>query len=155
MIAIIGAGNVLMKDEGIGVRIVEDLKSRGLPEGIDVFDAGTSLMELMPYFQSYRRLILVDAVRGGNRPGTVYRFQPEDVKEIAGPFGQALGLHQISLLESLAMNSLVTGKQHDVTIIGIEPKEIDLGLELSSELGEKVSDIADLVLEEALKNTAS
>jgi len=151
-VAIIGVGNILMKDEGVGVRVIEELKKRDLPGGVDLYDAGTSIMDLMPGFGGYGRLIIVDAVRGGNEAGTVYKFRPEELeKNVSGP--GAMSLHQLSLLDALAMDRLATGKEYDITIIGVEPDVIEMGLELSPALQEKVAGIADLVLEEALKGS--
>jgi len=149
-VAIVGAGNILMRDEGIGVRVIEELRGRTLPEGIRLFDAGTSIMDLIPDLAAFGRVIIVDAVKGGNRAGTMYRFRPEELGRSVAD-GGAMSLHQVSLLDSLAMEHLVSGRTLNITIIGVEPGLIELGLELSPALAEKVSSIADLVLKEALE----
>ena len=70
-----GAGNILMRDDGIGVRAIERLKELGgLPEEIDVIDAGTATLDALPLLDGVERLIIIDAVKGGGTPGTIYRF---------------------------------------------------------------------------------
>jgi len=147
-VAIVGAGNILMRDDGIGVRVIEALRERTPVEGIELFDAGTAILDLMPDLASFGRVIIVDAVRAGGPAGTVYRFRPEDVERGIRD-GAALSLHQVSLLEALAMERLVRGRTPDVTIIGVEPAAIEMGLELSPTLAAKVPSIADLVWKEA------
>jgi hydrogenase maturation protease len=147
-VAIIGVGNILMMDEGIGVRVIEELRRRELPEGIDLFDAGTALMDLMGDLRDYDRLIIVDAVQGGSPPGTLYRFRPEDLgKGLRG--SSAMSLHQISLLDGLELERLATGRTYDITIIGVEPERIEMGLQLSAALRASLTKIAEVVLGEA------
>jgi hydrogenase maturation protease len=148
-VAIIGVGNILMMDEGIGVRVIEELRRRELPEGVDLFDAGTAIMDLMGDLRDYDRLIIVDAVQGGSPPGTLYRFRPEDLGKKLGGSG-AMSLHQVSLLDGLALERLATGRTYDITIIGVEPERVEMGLELSAALHASLPKIAEVVLGEAL-----
>jgi hydrogenase maturation protease len=95
----------------------------------------------------------VDAVRGGGTPGQIYRFHPEDITLEQKPL---LSLHDMSLVDSLKLMRLwhpdfiVMG---EVVIIGVEPREINWGLELSPELREKIPQIIDAILSE-LNNTS-
>ena len=152
-VAIIGVGNILMMDEGVGVRVVEELRRREIPEGVDLFDAGTAIMDLMSDLRDYDRLIIVDAVQGGSPPGTLYRFRPEDLGKVIVR-SSAMSLHQVSLLDGLELERLATGRTYDITIIGIEPDRIEMGLSLSAALQASLPKIAEVVLGEALGRKA-
>jgi len=148
-VAIVGTGNILMRDEGVGVRVIEELQRREKLDGAHLFDAGTAIMDIWDELMSFDRVIIVDAVRGGQKPGTIYKFKPEDIgQKFESP--KNLSLHQISLLEIIAMEKLSSGKSPDITIIGIEPEIIETGLELSPAIKEKVSLVADMVLKETI-----
>ena len=143
---VIGMGNILLRDEGIGCHVVRALKGIPLPN-VRVIEGGTSPDVLFP--EDADKLILVDAAKGGGIPGEVYRFQLDD---IALKQKLSLSLHDISLVENLLLMRLL----HDIgetIIIGVEPKEIEWGLELSSELQEKIPQIVDIILAEL--NTSS
>jgi len=91
------------------------------------------------------KLILVDAVHGGSKPGSVYRFQPN---HITVPDKCITSLHEIDVLDGLKMMELSGIKPDDIIIIGIEPEEIDWGLELSATLSRQLPRIVDIVIDE-------
>jgi hydrogenase maturation protease len=138
---ILGIGNVLLKDEGIGCHVVRALKEIPLPN-VRVIEGGTSPDVLFP--EDAEKLIIVDAAKGGGMPGEVYRFKLDDIALEQKPF---LSLHDIGLIDNL----LLAKTLHNIVetiIIGVEPKEIDWGLELSPELQEKMPQIAKVILAE-------
>jgi hydrogenase maturation protease len=145
--AVIGVGNLLLKDEGVGVHVVDALqrslpKDRGEPAMID---GGTcpDAFYLLP--EGLDKLVVIDAVRGGGEPGAVYRFTPEDIVFRGGPIAS---LHQLGLEEGLRVMAHAGLAPKHIVIIGVEPKEIDWGLEMSPELQRKVPLIVDLVEKE-------
>lgn len=145
--AVLGVGNLLLKDEGVGVHLIQALQRVPLTgKGeLTIIDGGTcpDAFDLLP--EGIGKLIIVDAVRGGGEPGTIYRFTPEDL--IFGR-GAITSLHQLGLAEGLRMMACADGEPKEVVIIGVEPKEIGWGLEMSPELQEKVPQIIDLVEKE-------
>ena len=142
-IAILGVGNVLLKDEGIGIHVVQALRGMPLPDGVEVVDGGTS--PDLPYLvEGADKLIVVDAVQVGGEPGSIYRLTPEDV---AAQPEALMSIHQMGLLESLRAMRLDGGPK-EVVIIGVEPKEMGWGLELSPELEERLPQIVQAVLTE-------
>lgn len=145
-IVVLGMGNVLLKDEGLGVHIAQALKEASPSPDVDleVLDGGTS-PQVFLLLEGADKLIVIDAVRGGGQPGAVYRFAPED---IALETGMHTSVHQIGLLESLRMMDYLGSRPRDTVIIGVEPKEIGWGLELSPELEQKVPQIVELVWKE-------
>lgn len=141
-IAVVGIGNILLKDEGVGCHVAHALEEVPLPD-VKVIDGGTS-PNVMQTIEDADKLIIVDAVRGGGMPGEVYRFQLDDITLEQQPF---LSLHDISLVDSLLLMRRLYNIG-EITIIGIEPKEIEWGLELSPEVREKLPQIVEIILAE-------
>jgi len=144
-ILVMGVGNILLSDEGVGVRVIEALKERKLPDTIELLDGGTGMLDLLDILANRDKVIIIDAVRGGNEPGAVYRFTLTD---IAMQRQNLMSLHQIGLLETLNLAELTGCTPRDVVILGIEPKKIDWGLELSPEVAAVVSKVIELVISE-------
>ncbi len=140
----VGVGNLLLKDEGIGVHVARALQEMELPDGTEIIDGGT-VPDLLAYTGAEDRLLIIDAVAAGGAPGTVYRFHPDD---LAAKAGEPLSLHELDLTASLGMMRLAKREPAEVTIIGIQPDEIDWGTELSAELQEKLPEIVRTVRKE-------
>ena len=83
-IVIIGVGNLLLKDEGLGIHVVRELREKALPPGVEVIDGGVAGIGLLDLFQGARKLVLIDAADMNLAPGTVVRFTPEDIRSRAG-----------------------------------------------------------------------
>jgi hydrogenase maturation protease len=143
-VIIIGIGNLILQDEGVGVHAVRALEDMDLPPGVEVIDGGTATMELLPVFQEAERIIVIDALRGGEKPGTIYRLTPDD---LMGETERPLSLHQVGLLEVLGMARQIGGEP-EVVIIGVEPKEISWGMELTPEVEARLPRVIDAVFEE-------
>ncbi|MFH1140997.1 MAG: HyaD/HybD family hydrogenase maturation endopeptidase [Chloroflexota bacterium] len=142
---ILGVGNVLLRDEGVGVRVVEAMEGMKLPGNVELLDGGTASLGLLDSLANRDRLVVIDAVRGGGEPGTVYRLSPKDMAMQA----QAItSLHQVGLLEALALAEGLGCAPREVTIFGIEPKEISWGLELTPQVAAAVPGVIELVLGE-------
>jgi len=139
---VLGIGNVLLRDEGIGCHVVHALEGISLPD-VKIIDGGTC-PDILQLLGDAGKLVIVDAVKGGGMPGQIYRFHLEDITLEEKPF---LSLHDLGLVDSLMLMQL----WHNVgeaVIIGVEPREIDWGLELSPELQEKIPQIIDAILAE-------
>ncbi len=143
---VLGVGNELFKDEGVGVHAVRILQTKLPPSGsdVEVIDSGTS-PEIWPLIDGADKLIIVDAVRGGCEPGTIYRFTPQ---QIVAERGLITSVHQMGILENLSLMELVGGKPKETVIIGVEPAELEPGLELSAKLQERMPKIIQTVLGE-------
>ncbi len=138
-------GNLIYKDEGIGVHVIQEMETMKLPGHIELLDIGTSTMDLIAYLDGVEKLIVIDAMKAGGTPGTIYKCKPEDLlpKE-DGP----VSLHDIGLLETLIM-AKKKGLEIDTVVIGVEPKIFDWGMELSEEVKEKIPAIIEAVLKES------
>ena len=128
-IKVLGVGNILLSDEGVGVKAVWELKNnyKFFPE-ISLVDGGTGGIFLLSEFEGVEKLIIVDAISGGNPPGTIYNFS---FKEIPKKIIKKLSLHDIGLEEILALAELKNCLPKEIRIIGIEPAVIEWGDSLS------------------------
>ena len=138
--AIVGVGNGLMRDEGVGVHVALALAGTKLPEGVLVIDAGTD-PDVAFDLDGFDRVIVVDAVLGGKAPGTVYRFGGEAERDAGGRRAS----HDVGLLETLRK---VAGRTPEIVILGVEPEKIDWGLDLSPVVRRSVSRVVEIVRQE-------
>lgn len=144
---VIGFGNLLLKDEGVGVHIIQSLQKLSLEENgeLMIIDGGTcpDILYLLP--EGIGKLIIVDAVKGGGKPGDIYRFTPNDFIFSRGIF---TSVHQIGLAECLKGLELLDAQPSEIIIIGVEPKDLDWGFEISQELKKILPQVIDLLVKE-------
>ena len=143
-IVVIGVGNLLQRDEGIGIHAVKALQDVPLPGNVIIIDGGTS-PDIIACTRAGDKLIIVDAARAGGEPGTIYRLRPED---LAAESETTLSVHELGVPQNLRLMLLSGNEPSEVVIIGIEPKEIAWSTELSPELQEKIPEIISVVLKE-------
>jgi hydrogenase maturation protease len=139
---VLGIGNILLRDEGIGCHVVHALESVA-PGDARIIDGGTC-PDVVRLVEDTDKLVIVDAVKGGGMPGQIYRFRLQDVALQQKPF---LSVHDFGLLDNLMLMKVWERIGEDV-IIGVEPKDVEWGLELSAELQEKIPQIIEAVLAE-------
>ena len=153
LLGVVGAGNILMRDDGIGVRMVEAVRERicGKDKRVEFYDAGTAILELMPELSGHEVLLIVDALTGGDEPGAVYVLEREDLSQQMHDRPAKISLHQVSLLEALEMAELEGIRHGRVRIMGIEPERVEPGMELSESLSAKLPDLVAL-LEREIKS---
>lgn len=142
---VLGVGNILLSDEGVGVYVAQEMMKRGLPPGVEVLEGGTDGFGLMHVLLRADRLILVDAVKGGGPPGSIYRFDIGDCPPFPDSFKTSL--HQISILEVINLSGLI-GTTPRTTVIGVEPKWMGMGMGLSPEVEAKVPRVIELIQKE-------
>ncbi len=129
----------------MGVHIANELMKIDMPEEVRVVEGGTDGFRLLDVITDADRLIVVDAVKGGAAPGTIYRFDIDEIKDC--PSGFKTSVHQIGILEVINLSSLI-GRTPYTTVIGIEPKSLAMGMDLSSEIKAKIPRIIELIKEE-------
>jgi len=144
-VVVLGVGNLLLTDEGVGVHLIQKLREMEIDEGIELVDGGTSLLDFVPQAEDVSKLIIVDAIKLGGKPGTTYKICVDD-SLLKGAKGMT-SLHQLGVVETLAIAQKM-GKLPHTVIIGIEPKEISYGLELSPEVEREMGKMVNLILEE-------
>ena len=142
-IVVIGIGNLLLMDEGIGVHTINELEKHDLPGSIEIYDGGTGGFKLIDLMQGAARVIFIDAVDTGKAPGSVTIFRAEEVHSIYNK--KKYSLHDTDLMEIIKMAEML-GNPPMIEIVGIQPKTINYGTTLSKELAVSMSNIVNSVL---------
>jgi hydrogenase maturation protease len=145
-ITILGVGNILLSDEGVGVRVVERLDQQyAFPDNVQILDGGVLGVRLMGVIGGTDILIVVDAVKNQQPPGTLYRLADEQVprRVLAKQ-----SMHQLDLPEVLALCSAID-KNPRTVVVGVEPEDITtMDVELTTTIAAKVEDLVGMVLAE-------
>jgi len=144
-ILILGIGNILLQDEGVGVRVIEYLQTQPVPPNVELIDGGTAGFDLLDIISDRRAIILIDAIDAGHLPGTIVRFAPQDILPANSP---QLSAHNIDFAQALKMAALLKCAPQNVVIFGIQPASIEPGLRLTDGIAPLVPKIASLVLDE-------
>lgn len=142
---VLGIGNVLLRDEGVGVHVVRALEEAELPNGVETLDGGTSGADLIDWIAGRDKVIVVDATSADGRPGTVYRLSVEDLIRKTASLGS---LHEFGFLETYLMARQLGCAPREVVIFGVEPADIEFGLELSASVRAQLPRVVELVLKE-------
>lgn len=127
---VLGVGNLLLTDDGVGIHAVRDLEqeSEWDRDQVNFIDGATFTQDIFYIFQDYEQIVVLDAVKAGQQPGTIYKFSEEQLRENTE---QRLSLHDIDMLDSLRMAELV-GHKPSLLVLGMEPLTIsDWSMELS------------------------
>jgi hydrogenase maturation protease len=143
---VLGLGNILMRDEGVGVRVVERLREdyEFAPE-TQVLDGGTLGLDLLPWVEDADRLLVIDAVDMGAEPGSLARLEGEEVPAF---LGVKISPHQMGLADLLAAAHLRGHFPQELVLWGVQPMLIDVGLELSPQVAAQVETLMERVLAE-------
>ena len=122
---ILGIGNLLLCDEGVGVHVARALAQRDLPPDVAVVEAGTAFLDVLPDIEKADRILLIDAMEGGAAPGSVYRV----------PFDQCRHPEMLASLHGFDLSRVLymagSDRAPEVTVFGVEPARIEWGTELS------------------------
>ena len=138
---VIGIGNILMQDDGIGVHIISLLKSNSISSNIELIDGGTSTLDMLCYFTDYKKVVVIDSLKAGYLPGTIYKITPNDIMSYRK---ENLSIHDVQILDVVKIANLM-GYYPEVTIIGVEPLSMDYGLELSDEIKKIIPELINQV----------
>lgn len=146
-IAIIGVGNILLGDEGIGVHVVRELENARLPKNVEVYDCGVSGMKILNILEGFDKAIIIDAVKAGGKPGEIYRFALEEA--LTGDI-RMTSLHELDLITAIKIAKLTNAYKlpKEVVVIGVEPKSLEESLELSPEVKKAIPEVIKLVFKE-------
>ena len=144
-VLVLGLGNILLRDEGIGVRALERLQAEyRLPSQVRALDGGTMGLDLLPYLNGAASLLILDAIQMGGEPGSLTRLADG---EIPAALALKLSVHQVGLSELLAASRFQGTLPCKMTLLGIEPASIEWGLDLSP----PVSAALDELIESAVR----
>lgn len=146
-ILVLGLGNILLGDEGVGVRVIERLLEKYVfPEGVRVMDGGTLGLDLLPYLEDALRLVVVDAVQARKAPGTLVRLVGDEVPAFLDV--SKVSPHQEGLQDLLAVAALKGYLPDEIVFWGAQIASLGVGLELSPAVADQVDALAEKVLEE-------
>ncbi len=139
---IMGIGNLLLKDEGVGVHAAHALLESNLPEGVEVLDVGTAFLDALPALENAQRIIVIDAMKADGKPGSIYRAL---LDECSSPT-RIDSMHGFDVFRMLAVaqNSI----PDEVIVLGVEPECIDWGMELSPQVVDAMPFLLDAVHKE-------
>jgi hydrogenase maturation protease len=141
-VLVLGLGNILLRDEGVGVHVATALQQLDLPPGVECVDGATAGLDLLDILAHREKVIVIDAVDSDHAPGTVLRLTPDDLAPGDAP---DTSLHDIGLLETLLVARRLDISPREVVVLGVRPFVIDTGLELSPQLGALLPRILALV----------
>ncbi len=120
---ILGLGNPLRGDDGVGPRVVAELLRRGLPDGVAAVDGGTGGLDLLHLLEGWERAIIVDTALLGRRPGEFVRFTPEEAHLVGSLV--SLSSHTAGLADALALARALGQRLPEIVIYGIQPERMD------------------------------
>jgi hydrogenase maturation protease len=137
---VLGIGNPIMGDDGVGLRLLDALRAIRDDPRIEYLDGGTGGMELLPAVQDSTRLLVLDAV-AGTAPGTVVRLSGDQLPRL---LSAKLSPHQVGLLDVFAAARLLGTEPEEVEVVGVVPESVELRLELSEAVAGALAEAAEL-----------
>ncbi len=135
-LSIVGLGNYIMGDDGAGIHLIKELRKEKMPADINLIEAGTAPINYLFEISQSKEIIAVDAIKGGEKPGTVYRLNLNDLKETT-----VNDLHGCSFFDVIKVAQSITGFPDKVNIYGIEPEMIKLNTVLSKSVKKAIFEI--------------
>ncbi len=133
----------MLKDEGVGIRAVQQLMEEFSHPEVELIDGGTSGLDLLPLFERCQHLFVIDCVRGGEKPGTVYKFDSTEIRKKEDAY--KISAHDFDLVDTIELAKALNKKMPRITIYGVEPASIDWGLELTSAVSRSLKKLVVLV----------
>jgi hydrogenase maturation protease len=142
---VLGVGNLLLSDEGVGVHFVQRFeKTYHIPEEIQFLDGGTLGMDLLYYLEGAENLLIIDAVQADREPGTLIRLADDKVPAF---LSMKVSPHQVGVPDMLAAATLRGTLPKHIVLWGVQPAS----LEVSMELSDIVSPLVDVLIEKAIE----
>lgn len=139
-------GNILLEDEGLGVRALESLERQyEFPPGVELLDGGTTGMGLLDQISGREQLLVLDAVQTGQEPGTLVVMRHDEVPVY---FGIRITPHQLGLADVLATLELAGERPGNVTVLGLVPESLEMSLELSERISGRLEELVQAAVRE-------
>ena len=139
---IVGIGSILCADDGVGARVIDELKKDSLPKNVELHAGDISGLDLLKYFHGFDRIIIIDAADMKLEPGSIKVFNFMEIKK--ADFSDKFSTHGMALLETLTLaEKLDLG--YDIKIVGIQPLGTDFNLKLSTLIESKIPAIIKIV----------
>lgn len=141
---VIGLGNPLMADDGIGLAALERLRAAGVPPEVELIDGGTWGMNLLPIIESAERVLFLDAIDAGGEPGTLHVLERYRLPRY---LSTKISPHQVDLREVLALAEIRGTLPQETVAIGLQPAATEMSLELSDVLVRRMDDLLTAVMQ--------
>ena len=142
---VLGIGNIILSDEGFGVRVVEYLeKNFTFPDNVSLIDGGTLGVELTHFVTGTQRLLIIDSIDGGTEAGKIFHLRDDEIKNY---FAQKISAHEVGIQDVLTMLELSGKKIPRVELIGAQPFSLEAGTELTPQMSKLVPLFADKAVE--------
>jgi len=144
-ITVLGIGNIILSDEGFGVRVVEHLKENFIfPDNVQLIDGGTLGIELTQFIIGTKKLLIIDSIDGDKPAGTIFHLVGDEIKN---HFNEKISAHEIGIQDVLTMME-ITGKIiPEVVVIGAQPFSLEAGVELTDDMQKILPQIVDKSIE--------
>ena len=141
-VAIIGVGNYLMGDEGVGIHATQRLRKEFIRDDCDIIDAGVPSMALLHMIEGRNFVIIIDCADFGGAPGEIKVFKPENVKREEN---KEISLHATDLLTTLDLGKSIGLALPPISIIGIQPARVEQTMKLSDQLSRALEKIHEVI----------
>lgn len=143
-IAVLGLGNILLEDDGVGVHALNKLKDKyEFPDHVSLIDGGTKGLDLLPFIEGLDRILIIDAANFKKEPGTIDTVEGDKIPAF---LSSKLSVHQIGLPDMLFAAKLMEITPSEMCLIGIQPKTMGTAIEMSDEIKNKFQSLIDKVL---------
>ena len=148
-VAILGIGNPLCRDDGVGIHIIQVMQQSGKYQDVDLIDGGTAPDLLSLSDGPVKKVIIVDVLKGGGTPGSIYSLEIRD-ENIAEE--SPVSMHGLGILDSLLMMKKLGIPRPQVIVIGVEPVDVSHGLALSPQIEALIPEIVSAVEQEIYRD---
>lgn len=143
-ISVIGLGNILLKDEGVGVHVINTMKERyTFPPDVEIIDGGTLGLDLLPLIEGKEKILLVDAVNFKKEPGHIDALEDD---AIPSTLFSKLSVHHIGLSDVLFAAKLKGATPSKIRLIGIQPQSLEVGLDMTECISGKMEELINVVI---------
>jgi len=144
---VIGLGNILFSDEGIGVHLIRRLsENQDKFPSVEFIDAGTGGMNVLHLITNRKKTVIIDCVKMGKKPGTIKRFEPADVQTTKKM--THFSLHEADILRIIELSKQLCECPDQIVIFGIEPESLELGQKLGKTLSDRIDSYLDDICNE-------
>ncbi len=146
---VIGIGNYLRQDDGLGPKVVEQMSLRELDKNLEIEDIATDGLRLLKHFNyETEKIVIIDSAFMGQKPGTIMIFSPSDVE--TQKTDHIISSHEGDILNLINLGQTLKLPIPEIKIVAVEPSQMDFGLELSEHLRHRIDDIIQQVIEACL-----
>ena len=144
-ITVLGIGNIILSDEGFGVRVVEYLQNNfTFSDNVSLIDGGTLGIELTEFITGTKKLLIIDSIDGDKPAGTIFHLKDDEVRV---HFNEKISAHEIGIQDVLTMLEITGREIPEVVVIGAQPFSLEAGVELTPQMKKLLPIVADKALE--------